>query len=161
MSEPTRDERSAVRYVATYKLVKSCLQLGLAAALLGSGPLATDRWLHDIASVVQTHFHAVWCMRAAAWMLSVATPHHVVVLAVGLLLDGALGLFEGFALRRNWPYASWFVVFATALPLPWELHALLERPRVGHLVLLAVNLGIVCILISARRSQLASRARRA
>jgi uncharacterized membrane protein (DUF2068 family) len=147
----------SVRIIAAYKLIKGALQLACALGIeLGLHFHVLDR-VRGVVVALRRHVTSAWSTHAAEFLLSFATPRHLQYLALALVLDGALGLVEGVALRRNLAWATWLVVITTSVPLPFEAYELFHRARVGRLILLLVNLALVALLVRARLRRSAAR----
>jgi uncharacterized membrane protein (DUF2068 family) len=156
----TRPAERSVQIVAAYKLIKSGLQLACAAGIeLALYFHVLDR-VRDVVVGLRRHVTSAWSAHAAELLLNFATPHHLQYLAFALPLDGALGLVEGEALRRNLVWATWLVVITTSVPLPFEVYELFHHPHVGRLILLVVNLALVGLLVFTRLRSRAERTER-
>ncbi len=80
-------------------------------------------------------------------MPALATPRRLHLAAVALVLDAALTIVEGWALRRRHWWGPWLVVFASGGLLPFEVVQLVRHPHVGRLMVLVVNAAIVAYLV--------------
>src|SRR5262249_56122698 len=78
-------------------------------------------------------------------------PHSLTWAAAGLAGDAVVSAFEGWALARDFWWAPWLIVAATATLLPFELYAIIRHPRVGRIVIFTINVAIVAYL--ARRAK--------
>jgi uncharacterized membrane protein (DUF2068 family) len=143
-----------VRAIVIYKLGKAIGELALALGLAGAVASGWIVRLHDVVAVLHEHVVRAWSLQLARALMSVTDRHHVRLVIAALLADGTLTLFEGWALLRRFHWAPWIVVLATGSLLPFELVELARRVRLGRLLVLLVNSGIVFYL--ARRA-LASR----
>jgi uncharacterized membrane protein (DUF2068 family) len=150
-SAPDRDTNDgALRAIVLYKAVKAALQLVLAIGLFAVVLTGHADALRGLAELLRHHASQAWALRAASHLVHLATPRHVDLLAVALLLDAALSGVESWALHtRRW-WAEWLVVIASGSLLPYELYELVRHLRVGRALVLVVNAVIVVYL--ARRA---------
>jgi uncharacterized membrane protein (DUF2068 family) len=140
----------AMRALIGYKLVKSALQVLLALVLFGVVLAGHADALQSLAALLRHNLSQAWALRAASYLVNLATPRHVELTAVALALDAVLSAVEGWALHtRRW-WAEWLVVAASGSLLPYELFELVRHLRVGRLLIFLINLGIVVYL--ARRA---------
>lgn len=139
----------AVRAVMLYKFAKSTLQLAGALSITACIKLGYGHAIAELCAMVRDHASAAWSHVLVDALMRFATPHYLQLLAYALALDGALGMFEGVALRQNYRWARTFVVLATSIPLPFELYELVRDPHAGRVVLLLVNLAVVALLVRA------------
>ena len=110
-------------------------------SLAGFGPP-----LRAVAARIHAHATSAWSIGLANLLVSAATRKHLWVLVVALAVDGAYSGFEGWALHRRFSWAPWIVVLSTAIFLPFEVTALVERVSAGRLLLLAANVAIALYL---------------
>ena len=148
---PDRDvDDAAMRALIGYKAVKAAVQFVLALVLTGVVLAGHASALQSLAELLRHNLSQAWALRAASYLVSIATPRHVELTAVALALDGVLSGVEAWALHtRRW-WAEWLVVVASGSLLPYELFELIRHLRVGRLLILVINLGIVVYL--ARRA---------
>jgi uncharacterized membrane protein (DUF2068 family) len=140
----------ALRAVIAYKTVRGALALTVAmifALLLaaGQGP----RFVGFTEHLVHHATHA-WSVHAAKAIFDFAGSGHLWLVSVALAFDGALTLFEGWALHHRRWWGPWLVVVATGVLVPIEVEAFVRHPHVGRAVILVVNVTIVVFL--ARRA---------
>ena len=141
---------AAMRALIGYKAVKAGVQFLLAIVLFGIVLAGHADALQSVAALLRHNLSQAWALRAASYLFNLATPRHVELTALALALDGVLSGVEGWALHtRRW-WAEWLVVIASGSLLPYELYELTRHFRVGRVVILAINLGIVVYL--ARRA---------
>jgi uncharacterized membrane protein (DUF2068 family) len=139
-----------VRLIVLYKAVKAVAEVALAAGLVvlvASGELATARQLaggirHDVASR--------WSLLVGR-ALALLTDRRIHFVELGLLLDGCWSGLEGFCLWRGYRWAPWFVVIATAAPLPLEAVEIGRRHSVGRIAVALLNVAIVVYLATRIR----------
>jgi uncharacterized membrane protein (DUF2068 family) len=150
-SSPDRDTNDvALRAIVLYKLLKSVAQLALAIGLFGMVLTGHAGALQSLAETLRHHASQAWALRAASFLMRVATPRHVELTALALALDGVLSGVESWALHtRRW-WAEWLVVIASGSLLPYELFELVRHVRAGRALVLVVNAVIVVYL--ARRA---------
>jgi uncharacterized membrane protein (DUF2068 family) len=148
---PDRDtDDVALRAIVLYKLLKGVAQIALGVVLFALVMAGHADALQGLAETLRHHASQAWALRVASFLVRVATPRHVELTAVALLLDGALSGVESWALHtRRW-WAEWLVVIASGSLLPYEIYELFRHVRVGRLVVLIVNAVIVVYL--ARRA---------
>jgi uncharacterized membrane protein (DUF2068 family) len=148
---PDRDTLdAAMRALIGYKAVKAGVQFLLALVLAGVVVAGHADALQSLAELLRHNLSQAWALRAASYLVNLATPRHVELTAVALALDGVLSAVEAWALHtRRW-WAEWLVVVASGSLLPYELFELTRHLRVGRALILVVNAGIVVYL--ARRA---------
>jgi uncharacterized membrane protein (DUF2068 family) len=148
---PERDtDDAALRAIVLYKLLKAVAQIALGVVLFAMVLAGRADALQGLAETLRHHASQAWALRAASFLVRVATPRYVELTAAALLLDGALSGVESWALHtRRW-WAEWLVVVASGSLLPYELYELVKHVRVGRLVVFVVNFVIVVYL--ARRA---------
>jgi len=135
-----------IRLIVLYKAVKAVAEVLLAAALVAlaaSGELAA---LRDLARHLREHVASRWSLLAGRALATLLSQRGVRLLELGLLLDGILSGFEGWALWRGHRWGAWLVVVATATPLPLELRELARTHRASRAALVAVNVAVVAYL---------------
>ena len=139
-----------MRALISYKLLKAGGQLALALGLFGVVLAGHADALQSLAELLRHDLSQAWALRAASYLMRLATPRHVELTALALALDGVLSGVEGWALHtRRW-WAEWLVVVASGSLLPYELYELSRHLRAGRVVIFLVNLVIVVYL--ARRA---------
>jgi uncharacterized membrane protein (DUF2068 family) len=148
---PDRDTNDvALRAIVLYKLLKCAAQIALGVVLFGLVLTGHAGALQSLAELLRHHASQAWALRAASFLMRVATPRHVELTALALALDGVLSGVEGWALHtRRW-WAEWLVVIASGSLLPYELFELVRHLRAGRALVLVVNAVIVVYL--ARRA---------
>jgi uncharacterized membrane protein (DUF2068 family) len=134
--------------IVGYKLTKGPIQLVLAALLLLFGARVTQ----SFATFLGRHASAGWSAELAHRLGSLGTVRELHITSLALGADGVLTLVEGILLLRGYWWAPWFVVLTTALLLPFEAVALVERHSVGHVLLLVLNLAVFAYLIRMARA---------
>jgi uncharacterized membrane protein (DUF2068 family) len=136
------------------RLAKAGVLVVLAVSLLAAdrlgylGPFMA--WLQGQLNLGAGHG---FISRALTWVadqLGRLLPH-VVLVALGALVYGALEATEGLglAMRRRW--AEYLTVLATGLFIPWELMEVAHRPTPLKVGALAVNVAIVAYLAYRKR----------
>jgi uncharacterized membrane protein (DUF2068 family) len=145
--DPGRRKPAGVRAIIAYKVIKGTAGLALATILFilllahETGPL------ERIAVHVHAHFTRAWSVALADLLLRAAEPHHLWFVTLALTMDGSLTLLEGWALHHGHWWGPWLVVAATSSLIPFEIVSLVHHLRVGRLVLLVLNAGIVVYLV--------------
>ena len=145
MAEPAGE-----RVIVGYKLVKAAAVLLLGTALLTLGPTVAGVELRALAAAARHHAAPAWSIALADWLVREATGRNTVVVGLAALLDGVSSGFEGWALRRRFPWAPWLIVGSTSTLLPFEVTVLLRHPSLVRAGLLALNLLIVGYLVWRR-----------
>ncbi len=135
-----------LRLIILYKLVKASFGFGVSVLLWGLVLTGETERVTDLAPAVRHHVTAAWSLKLVDALVSAASKHHIEVLAAALALDGAVTLFEWYALRTGRPWGAWLVVIATASLLPFEAIAIVRHWSPGRIVLFFVNLAIVAYL---------------
>jgi len=153
----SRHRARLLKLIISYKLVKACTVLGLAAVLAVMIVTGVSPDLYRFATRLREHATAAWAMRVAGAMVSATEHRHLVVVTSALFLDGISTCVEWYALARGHTWGEWFVVVATSLLLPFEVVAFVRGQHVGRLVILLVN--IVIVLYLMRHAMRAARAR--
>jgi uncharacterized membrane protein (DUF2068 family) len=149
---PARDV--GVGLIVAYKLAKGAAEAALSLALLVALERGLADSLHRAAHLLREHLVARWSTHLADLLLGSITPGHLALLDLGLALDAALTLVEGFALHRRRWWAPWLIAAATASLLPFEVASLYRSFHLGRGILLAVNLAVVGYLLwRARRER--------
>lgn len=154
MPAPTRTDRDtndgALRVIVLYKAIKGALQILLGIGLFVLVLAGHADALQGLAAILRHNASQAWALRAASYLMRVATPRHVELTALALALDGVLSGVESWALHtRRW-WAEWLVVLASGSLLPYEVFELVRHFRVGRVLVLVVNAVIVVYL--ARRA---------
>ena len=138
-----------LRLIVVYKLVKAAAEALLGLFILFALTGATDT-VRRFAFALRDHATAGWAISLADRLVSETTRRHMLIVAIGALLDGAFSFVEGWSLHRGYWWASWLIVCATACLLPFEVAALLRHASLPRLVMLAVNALVVAYLIRRR-----------
>ena len=139
-----------VRAIILYKTVKGVAELAGAVILLLLLVFHETEGLHEAATAIRHHVTAGWAVRLADLVMA-GTSHHAIVITVfALTADGLLTGVEGWALQRNHWWGPWLVVAASGVLLPFELVELVRKPRLGHLIILVLN--VVMVIYLARKA---------
>lgn len=140
----TQRGRRVLDLIAAFKFVKAAALFAASAGALGLlNPRMmqwTTEWLEHLALGHGPHLLEELAGRTAPAVES-ATPHRLVLFAVGAFLYGAVFVVEGFGLTRDRRWAEYLTVGVTLSFLPFEVVALAHKttlPRVGTLVLNAL-----------------------
>jgi len=146
------EKPTGIRLIVTYKVAKAILQLVAGAFLFYGARHGLQASLAELALRLREHAVHAWSdIVARAIDRLVHIRHSLSLAALALAGDAAMSAFEGWALVRGFWWAPWLVVVATACLLPFEIYAIVHRPRVGRVVLLAINLAILVYLITRAR----------
>ncbi len=138
---------AGIRLIVAYKFVKGALEAAGALVLAVGPSLGLGAALIRAALALQRHSARAWAIHLAQAMPALATPRRLHLAAVALVLDAALTLVEGWALRRRHWWGPWLVVFASGGLLPFEVVQLVRHPHVGRVMVLVVNAAIVAYLV--------------
>jgi uncharacterized membrane protein (DUF2068 family) len=145
------DRAVGLRIIVSYKFLRGAVSIVLALLL---GTAALEGWadhLRELARMLREHVVGEWSIRLADLLMRAATPRHLVIAAFALFADGSFALFEGWALRKRFPWAPWLVVAATASFLPFEVYEIYRRVRLGRVLVLFVNVAILVYLYRRER----------
>jgi uncharacterized membrane protein (DUF2068 family) len=142
-----------VRLITAYKLIKGSLALVLSVVLAVLLAVHATAPLSQIAATLPHHIAGAWSVKLARFLLRWAQPHHLMLVAVALALDGSLTLVEGWALRRGHGWGPWLVVATTSALVPFEVAALLRAVHATRVVALVLNVAIVEYLLWRRLSR--------
>ncbi len=135
-----------VRAIILYKTVKGVAEL-VGAAVLGLLLVFHEtEGLHETATAIRHHVTAGWAVKLADLIMAGTSHHAIVITVVALTADGLLTGVEAWALERNHWWGPWLVVAASGVLLPVELLELVRKPRVGHVVILLLNVAMVVYL---------------
>ena len=135
-----------VQLIVLYKSVKSIAEVVLAAALLAVAATGEIDAVRHLAMRLRVHFAGRFSLLLERTLLTVFSNRGVLLLQIGLVLDGLLTALEGWSLWRGWRWGPWLVVFATATPLPLELVEIARRHSALRVATLVVNVAIVVYL---------------
>jgi uncharacterized membrane protein (DUF2068 family) len=147
MSDDGERRDVGVRLIVTYKAVKAAAEVLAALALVAlaaSGELATVQLM---AAGLRDHLASEWSLSLAGAIEVLLSPHGTHLVELGLAVDGVLTAVEGWSLRRGAWWGPWFVVVATALPLPWELYEIARALSAARIALAAVNVAVILYLV--------------
>ncbi len=136
-----------VRAIILYKTVKGVAEL-LGAGDLGSSCSSSTRprGCTTTATAIRHHVTAGWAVKLADLIMAGTSHHAIVITVVALTATGLLTGVEAWALQRNHWWGPWLVVAASGVLLPVELLELVRKPRVGHVVILLLNVAMVVYL---------------
>jgi uncharacterized membrane protein (DUF2068 family) len=142
-----------VRLIVAYKYGKAALQATAAVALFLALRAGFALQLAHLAIAFGDHAVHPLAVRLGRWLSKVVTPTHLEVLAILLGADSIVSAVEGWALRRGHRWGRWLIVLTTGALIPLEIYEIARRPRVGRIVVLIINLGIVLYLASRLRRE--------
>jgi uncharacterized membrane protein (DUF2068 family) len=137
----------ALKAIIAYKLGRAGLSfvgsvVGLVLGLTGlAGPL------QDWAAAVHDHAVSALALDLTRLLASAVEPKHIVVVAGALAVDAVVLLVEGWALHRGYTWAVWLVVGASAVLLPFEVVALVQKLSAGRVLILVINAAIATWLL--------------
>lgn len=147
-----------IRLIVAYKLVRGVVALALAFTLAAAALSDGGTWLRGLAAMLREHFIGVWSVRLADLLVRVSSRRTLEIGAAALLVDGLFTIFEAWALRRQFAWAPWLVVMATASLLPFELYELYRGIHVGRLALFFANAAVVVYLVQRKVAERRSNA---
>jgi uncharacterized membrane protein (DUF2068 family) len=139
-----RRERGLV-VIITYKLAKGGLWLLLAAVIAIMSRMGLGNELLGLAGHLRHHAGA-WSLELADLVMKAASAKGLWLIVIALVADGALSLFEGWALVHGHWWGPWLVVVASSVLLPFELVSFLRHPHEVRAAVLLVNVVIVVYL---------------
>src|SRR5262245_39314067 len=113
------------------------------AAMVRKDLVRLASWLYEQST-------AAWARTLGHLVTSVATPGHLRLLALIVGGDGLLSATEAWLLLRGFRWASWIVVCATGVFIPWGLYEVIVAPHLARVVLLVLNVAVVSYLIARR-----------
>jgi uncharacterized membrane protein (DUF2068 family) len=141
--------KAALRAVASLEALK-----GIAVLLLGLGLLTlVHKDAEEIAERLLDHLHVNPDRRLAQALLNAAshlTDARLWTIAAASAIYAGVRFTEAWGLWNRRVWAEWFALLSGALYLPWELLKLVEKPNWEHIVILAVNLGILGYMLEIR-----------
>jgi len=154
------DRTAFLRVVAAYKFVQAAvlIGLGLATVRLVRPEVAASfqQWVQDLPVGYVQHVAG----KFLGW-ISGPTTQRVVILGAALFAYAGLFLVEAVGLWMQKRWAEWLTVVATATLIPPEVYECVSHPSAMLFLLLAVNSGVVCLLIQRLRHELAMDKRQA
>jgi len=131
--------------IITYKLAKGGLWLVLAAVIAVMARMGLGDDLMGLAAHLRHHAGA-WSLELADLLMKAGTVRGLWIIVIALVADGALSLFEGWALVHGHWWGPWLVVVASGSLLPFELIAFVRHLHMVRLAVLLVNVAIVVYL---------------
>lgn len=138
---------------------------GVVVLLAASGLLALlHRGVHALAAALIAHAHLNPASKAPRIFLDAAAQVNdarLWQLAAGAAAYAAVRLVEAHGLYRERAWAEWLAAVSGALYVPFEVAELMRRPIALAATLLALNGGIVALMVRALRARSRGRARRA
>jgi uncharacterized membrane protein (DUF2068 family) len=147
---PTRKERVGLELVAAYSFVKAValVAAGLAALgmLNGRVSVAANNWLEGLALRYESRLAGRLAEHALPYLDRV-TGRHLIEIAVGAFLFGAIYVVEGIGLWRCRRWAEYLTIAVSASFLPFELVAIFRHPTVPLLVTFVLNVIVVGFLV--------------
>jgi len=148
-SHPTQRERVGLELVAAYSFVKAgaLVAAGLAALgmLNGRVSIAANNWLEGLALRYESRLAGRLAEHVLPY-LDRATGRHLIEIALGAFLFGAVYLIEGIGLWRCRRWAEYLTIGVSASFLPFELLAIFHRPTVPLVVTFVLNVIVVGFL---------------
>jgi len=153
------DRTAFLRVVAAYKFMQAgvLIGLGLATMRLVRPEVAASfgQWVQELPVGYVQHV----AEKFLGW-ISGPTTQRVMLLGAALFAYASLFLVEAVGLWMQKRWAEWLTVVATATLIPPEVYECVSHPSAMLFLLLAVNCGVVWLLIQRLRHELAMDARR-
>jgi uncharacterized membrane protein (DUF2068 family) len=128
--------------IALIELIKSVLALLAASGLEILGPKPIRDFVHHLIEVFQFDAHH----SALASFARKINPESVHLAAAVAATYGVMHLIEAWGLWRAKAWASWLGCIAAAVYLPFEFYALVRKPGLIEVAVVAINLTIVWVL---------------
>lgn len=138
---PDPDSGRTLRAIALFEAAKGLLALLAAGALALIGPDALQREAERV--LVRLGLGAD---RGGGALLDAITPETLHIACLIAVVYAGVRLLEGWGLWHHRAWASWLGVIGAAAYLPFEIHALWQRPDWLTWGVLAINLLIVLVL---------------
>ena len=131
-ADPITRRDPALRAIVFYKLGRGALAVLSGLVLAGLVLHGGDRTLQHIARLLREHWTTGVSGHISAILLRALDVRHAWFAVLGLELDGAVTLLEGFALHHGHRWGYWLVVGVAALFVPFELISLAHKPTLGR-----------------------------
>ncbi len=142
------NHRSPIRIVAWIEATK-----GIAVLLAASGLLSLwHQDLHEWAVALVEHTHLNPASHYPKIFIDAASnlnDARLLVLAAGAFLYASMRLVEAYGLLRSRAWAEVLAAGSGAVYVPFELMELYRQPTVHTALLLAVNVGVVALMLRA------------
>ena len=139
------ERERGLRLIIAYKLAKGGLWLVLALVLTVMTRMGLGESLMGLAGQLRHHAGA-WSLELADLLMRASSAHALWVIVIALVADGALSLFEAWALHHGHWWGPWLVVVASGSLLPFEVVAFARHRHLVRLAVLLVNAAIVWYL---------------
>ena len=147
---------TGLRIIIAYKVGKAVAWFTL-AIILGLGlRYGLDNALQEFIVRVHMHLSRMWAIHVADWLIREVTRRHLFVVLVAISIDCVASAVEAWALYHDKWWGEWLVVLTTGLLLPFEAYEIVIEPRVGRILVLVINAGIVAYLAQRIRRQQAA-----
>jgi uncharacterized membrane protein (DUF2068 family) len=140
-----------MKVIVLYKLVRGGVELLFAFILFRLVSSGGREGNLTLAARISRHHVLSALSMAAATRLLQAKPSRLYVTDLALVLDATTAFAEGVSLAKGYAWAPWFVVWATGLPLPLEIFALVRKPHAGRILFFCANTLILAYLIRRLR----------
>lgn len=148
-ARPTQRERVGLELVAAYSFVKAgalvAAGLGALGMLNGRVSIAANNWLEGLALRYESRLAGRLADHLLPY-LGRATGRHLIEIALGAFLFGAVYLVEGIGLWRCRRWAEYLTIGVSASFLPFELIAIFRHPTLPLLVTFVLNVIVVGFL---------------
>jgi len=149
ISHPTKRERVGLELVAIYSFVKAgaLVAAGLAALgmLNGRVSVAANNWLEGLALRYESRMAGRLAEHILPY-LDQAHGRHLIEIAIGAFLFGAIYVVEGVGLWYCRRWAEFLTIAVSASFLPFELIAIFRKPSLALLVTFVLNVIVVAFL---------------
>lgn len=129
----------------------------LKGAIVVIGTLALLKFIHRdvgaLAAALLDKLHVPPGASFATYLLSASdavTPGKIKGVIGFAILYSAIRFTEGYGLWLGRVWAEWFAIISGTVYLPFELYELIRKVSIVHVLVLAVNIGIVLYMLSLR-----------
>ncbi|MFC5499463.1 DUF2127 domain-containing protein [Caenimonas terrae] len=143
-----QERSAAIRAVAFFEAFKGALVLAAGSGLL----LLVHRDVHAMAAALVEHLHLNPASHYPTIFLDAAAntqDSRLMALAAGAAGYATLRLVEAYGLYRERAWAEVLAAVSGAVYVPFEVAGLIRHPGWHGALLLAVNLGIVGLMVAA------------
>jgi uncharacterized membrane protein (DUF2068 family) len=148
-----------VAAIGVFKLIKAAVLAPLGVAALGSMPETIVRSATHVLGWTGA-FLGHHVVRAALARVLAMKEHTLRGIGAISLCYAAVFLVEGVGLLYRQRWAEWMTVIVTASFVPFEIYELSQRPGIGKVVAIALNVAIVVYLVWRRVREHGSRTSR-
>ena len=145
-----KDSSKTLWLIALFKLMEAAAVLALAVGALKllhhDVAKSAEEWITAL-RIDPHNEHLNWLLSK----LSGIDDRRLKEISAGSFAYAALRLVEGTGLLFRQRWAEHLVVIATAMLIPLELHEIIRRATVPHILMLILNLAVVAYLVTRLR----------